>query len=64
LQACNASIGETPCFRISAISGQGCRELTNKLQQALDMLPTAVVAPTIAGPECFSDESFNAQPRP
>ena len=64
LLACNASIGETPCFRISAINGQGCRELTHKLQQALDMLPTAAVAPTIAGPECFSDESFNAQPRP
>ncbi len=64
LQACHAGIGETPCFRISAISGQGCRELMHRLQQALDMLPTAVVAPTFAGPECFSDESFNAQPRP
>ncbi|MBK8385448.1 MAG: hypothetical protein IPL11_07195 [Candidatus Accumulibacter sp.] len=40
------------------------RVLTHKLPQALDMLPTAAVAPTIAGPECFSDESFNAQPRP
>ena len=64
LQACHAGIGETPCFRISAISGQGCRELTHKLQQALDTLPTTAVTPTTASPECFSDESFNAQPRP
>lgn len=63
LQACNASIGETPCFRISAISGQGCRELTHQLQQALDKLPTAAVAPTADGPGSFPDALFDAQQR-
>lgn len=29
------------CFRISAINGQGCRELTDKLQTALNALPVS-----------------------
>jgi GTP-binding protein len=63
LQACNASIGETPCFRISAISGQGCRELTHKLQQALDRLPTVAAGPTAVGPAYFPDDLFDEQQR-
>jgi hypothetical protein len=40
----------TPSFRISAISGDGCRELTQKLQEALDRLPR--VSPAAVPDSC------------
>ncbi len=48
LEACNAD--PTTSFRISAISGDGCRLLTQKLQAALARLPRApaVAAMTVA----------------
>ena len=48
LEACNAD--PTTSFRISAISGDGCRLLTQKLQEALARLPRAlaVAAMTVA----------------
>jgi len=36
-----ADTSETPSFRVSAISGDGCRLLVKKLQEALDQLPRA-----------------------
>ena len=49
------------CFRICAISGQGCRELTQKLQQALDQLPVAPAAAEASDStpaEGFADDVF------
>lgn len=40
------AIGSPPCptFRISALTGEGCRELTSRLQEALAQLPGAPLA--------------------
>lgn len=42
LQACQAN--DAPYFRITAISGGGCRELMQRLQETLDRLPRPAVA--------------------
>ncbi|MDR0578517.1 MAG: GTPase ObgE [Candidatus Accumulibacter sp.] len=52
LRAFGAS-GETPCFRISAINGDGCRALILALQEALDGL-----APPAAAGDAPEDEFF------
>ncbi|MEF8715981.1 MAG: GTPase ObgE [Accumulibacter sp.] len=42
LEACQTvNTRATPSFRVSAISGDGCRLLAQKLQEALDQLPRA-----------------------
>lgn len=49
------------CFRICAINGQGCRDLTQKLQQALDQLPVVPAASEASGSapaEGFSEDLF------
>ena len=43
-----ADMAGSTCFRISAISGEGCRALTRKLQQALDQMPAAAGEPSAA----------------
>ena len=60
-RACRASAKGIPCFRISAISGDGCRQLTRKLQEALQQLPAAPspVATIAATPaDAFRDDLF------
>ncbi|MEF8703622.1 MAG: GTPase ObgE [Candidatus Accumulibacter sp. UW26] len=57
LQACEPLAG--PVFRISAISGAGCRELTQKVQAALDALPAPASAAIPAAP---ADAHFPADP--
>jgi len=47
LQACQADAQTNPSFRICAISGDGCRELTQKLQEALDRLPRTQSSATV-----------------
>jgi len=42
LQACQTD--DAPSFRITAISGDGCRELTQRLQAALDRMPRFLAA--------------------
>ncbi|WP_313951715.1 Obg family GTPase CgtA [Accumulibacter sp.] len=61
LQASQANATGIPCFRISAISGDGCRELTRKLQETLQSLPfaPAPVATTVtASAAPFPDDLF------
>jgi len=47
LQACRAD--PAACFRISAINGGGCRELTQRLQEALARMPPAVADAVVPG---------------
>ncbi|MDR0441249.1 MAG: GTPase ObgE [Candidatus Accumulibacter sp.] len=54
LRASGAS-GETPCFPISAVSGDGCRPLIFALQAALDALPPPAAASAPAD-AFFSDD--------
>jgi GTP-binding protein len=61
LLACDADTKAAPVFTISAISGDGCRELTQKLQQALDKLPRAPLAAASAD-ELFPEEVFAEEP--
>lgn len=56
LKAYGASSG-TPCFRISAISGEGCRPVIYALQDALDAL--AAEAPPATIDEGFSEDYFS-----
>jgi GTP-binding protein len=62
LHGCQASATGIPHFRISAISGAGCRELTHKLQEALQNLAAATPAleATSAGAatSAFPDDLF------
>jgi GTP-binding protein len=53
---------QSPCFRISAINGEGCRELVYALQEALDKLPAAL--PPVAGEsdQGFPDDPFEETP--
>ncbi|MBN8450966.1 MAG: GTPase ObgE [Candidatus Accumulibacter sp.] len=51
LQACQADAQTNPSFRICAISGDGCRELTQKLQEALDRLPRTQSSATVTAAE-------------
>jgi hypothetical protein len=52
--------GHSPSFRISAISGAGCRELTQKLQEALELprCPPAQQRRAAAAPTHFPDDLF------
>ena len=56
----------SPCFRISAISGDGCRALTQKLQETLDTLPTAAAVEATASDATavFSEDLFADHPSP
>ena len=45
LQAYGADAQDTPCFRISAISGEGCQHLLGKLMDALERLPPTSPSP-------------------
>ena len=61
LQACQTTSTAIPCYRISAISGDGCRELTRKLQEALQELPARQASPaatSAAAAACWSDDFF------
>lgn len=49
--------GETPVFRISAISGDGCRQVVYKLQDALDQLAPLPALDTAALDEHFPDDT-------
>ncbi len=63
LEACNAD--PTTSFRISAINGDGCRLLTQKLQEALARLPRApAVAATTAAMEHFPEDLCEAEQAP
>lgn len=58
LRACPVCTG--PTFRISALSGDGCRELTLQLQEALDRLPS--LEPVSGGTEeSFPDHLFDEE---
>ena len=46
----------TPCFRISAISGDGCRPLVYALQEALDTLAPQELAAESPVDEYFPDD--------
>ena len=46
---------ETPCFPISALSGDGCRPLILALQTALDELPPPVAIVDDPADDFFSD---------
>ena len=56
----------SPCFRISAISGDGCRALTQKLQEALDTLPAPAATEATASDATavFSEDLFADHPSP
>jgi GTP-binding protein len=56
LQACEAD--HAACFRISAINGGGCVELTQRLQEALDRMPR----PTAADAEAAGEGSWPEWP--
>ena len=62
LRGCNIDAAHTPTFRISAISGEGCRQLTSMLQKALAMLSAATTPACSAVPEPFHDESLAEEP--
>ncbi|MDR0378452.1 MAG: GTPase ObgE [Candidatus Accumulibacter sp.] len=55
LRAYGAS-GETPCFQISAIDGEGCRPLVFALMAALDALPSPAVGNDEVVDKFFSDD--------
>ncbi|MBE2259992.1 MAG: GTPase ObgE [Candidatus Accumulibacter sp.] len=60
LDACQASAAGSRCFRISAISGDGCRELTRALYETLQELPSAsaTAAPTATASAALADDPF------
>ena len=51
--------GDTPVFQISAISGEGCRPVIYKLQDALDTLAPPLPMNDAALDEHFLDDSEN-----
>lgn len=46
LAACQTASANPPCFRISAVTGEGCRELTQALHATLQQMPAARSAGT------------------
>ncbi|HNI73570.1 MAG TPA: hypothetical protein PLX65_08595, partial [Accumulibacter sp.] len=57
IAACGAYREGENCFRISAISGQGCRELTMKLQTMLNTLSPVETPPMSTAAEPAMSES-------
>ena len=51
----------TPCFRISAISGEGCRPLVYALQGALDALVPPAVSMEDVADEHFPDDDMETE---
>jgi hypothetical protein len=51
--------GGAPCFRISAINGDGCRPLIYKLQEALDTLAPPPPRQDVAGRPLSRDEKHS-----
>ena len=49
---------DVPCFKISAINGEGCQPLLFALQEALDSLPSVVVDMSAPASEYFPDEEL------
>ena len=53
--------GDTPCFQITAINGEGCRPLIYKLQDALDTLAPPPPLKVSSPDDYFPDDTENAE---